>query len=72
MPHISVEQRVTKSNSNEIPPVESEYPLQITQIFNATAIMQMHDLAAKCNLSKTKRTHQQQTRNNTPGDVLTI
>jgi hypothetical protein len=67
-----VEQRVTEINSIEVPPVESEDPLPITQISTAPAIMQMHDPMAKRNLSKTKCTHWRQTQNNTPGAVPAI
>ncbi len=71
-PQTCVEQRVTKSNSNEVPLVESENPLPITQISDAPEIMQMRDPTAKRNLSKTKWTHWQQTQNNTPGAVPAI
>jgi hypothetical protein len=50
-PQTGVEQRITKSI--EVPPVESEDPLPITQISNAPAIMQTRDPMAKHNLSKT-------------------
>jgi hypothetical protein len=69
-PKTGVKQRVTKSI--EVPPVESEEPLTITQISDAPAIMQTHDPTAKCNLSKTKCTHWQQTRIDSPGAVLAI
>jgi hypothetical protein len=55
-PQTIVEQRVTKSI--EVPPVENEDPLPITQISDTPAIMQMHDPTTRCNLSKTKCTHQ--------------